>query len=629
VSYRADDFTWAAGTAVDVFAWTNSTAVGNTDFLATGLCNTTYTFPATNAVTECYIDAGDVDTDAYGNTTPTVAAYGAGATTHYWAWTAADGTNYDNDLHASGASKISIATNYDATDFSVSTDIPATASTSRELDAASAVITPHVVKFGTDVTVSFDATWHYSVYLADYATNQALLPIAIQHERWVTDSGSAAVYADNTKIIDTTSIVYTDASGDASFTVTSPTELSTTVGDDEVTDKITITSATLDFYDGNVVGNYNNWSVGATGASTDATGSIYIQWHDDLPAFAGGSLVQSSYYGALSTAGVTRTATYTAYDQYGAAWTSGEAVTFSSRASLPSNADSNTSANQNILSEQWTTTAAHGLTTSSTLYAAADSTGCLPSTVTLVSEALAVSIVTTSTTFQVTDADSAVVLTDADCTDATSGVQFVTPTFTDAARTTGSGGTASVTWSDTMGTSGTDVITAQPTDVTDQNGNQINASTSTYFRTLAATDATVLATGTGNACDNGGQEVNDFCMETANAALSSYTNASGLANTVTAGTEWFDNANNKIVVGISYGDKQDDEPVRVYMTYTYDDNDHFIASDAATTMAKFESYLGGFHTNGVTTFMPATGAGGFFGTDYEPVSTNISQFYTG
>jgi len=65
------------------------------------------------------------------------------------------------------------------------------------------------------------------------------------------------------------------------------------------------------------------------------------------------------------------------------------------------------------------------------------------------------------------------------------------------------------------------------------------------------------------------------------------------------------------------------------MTYVYDDNDQFIASDAATTMAKFESYLGGFHTNGATTFLPATGAGGFFGADYEPVSTNISQFYTG
>ncbi len=634
-SYRADDFTAAAGTPIDVFYWTNSTAEGNTDFLATGLCSTTYTNPASNAVTECYIDAGDVDTDANGNTVPTVPAHAAGSTTDYWAWTAADATSYDNDVHASDASKITIASNYDATDFSVTTDIPSSALTSEEADAGGVAIYPHVVKFGTDVTISFDATWYYPTTVVDYATNHKSLPITVRHERWVTDSGAATVYADNALIIDATSIIYTDASGDASFTISSPTDLSTTVGNDEVTDKITVTSGTLDFYDGNVLGqgSYNNWGFSAAnGSSTSATGSIHIQWHDDAPAMASGALTQSSYYGALATAGVTRTATYTAYDQYGAAWTGGEAVVFSSSSTLPSMA-LGLSANSGLGGDTWTTTTAHGLAVGDVVYAQTDQTSCIPNDpdavdIQLVTEAMTVALVTTSTTFSLTG-DSAAVLTEADCSAEGAGVDFVVDSFADSARTTGAAGTASVTWSDTEGTSGLDTITVNPGTVSDPNGNTIGSSTSKYYRTLAETATTSLAT-TGNSCDAADQTADDWCAATTQAtSVTSATDTDIDADTMAGGTAFWDDTANVLIAIIHYGDLGEEEPITVYMPYWYDDNDQFAYDATASTMAAWEGQLRAFHTNGVTSY-PATavGAGGLSGVDYENLSTGISIFKT-
>ncbi len=632
-SYRDDDFGFAAGTPIDVFYWQNSTAEGNTDFLATGLCNTTYTVAASNSVTECYVDAGDLDTDAYGNTVPTVAAYTAGKTTDYWAWTAADATSYDNDLHAADASKITLVASKDATDFSVTTDISAAATTSAEEDAADATIYPHVVKFGTDVVVSFDATVHTASTNTDAATNHKSLAITVQHERWVTDSGNTLVYADEAKIIDSTSIIWTDASGDASFTITSPTDLSSTVANDEVTDKVTITSSSLDFYDGNVLGtgSYNNWGLNSsTGASTSATGSIHIQWHDDTAVFSKGVLSQSSYYGALATAGVTRTATYTAYDQYGAAFTGGEAVTFTSSSTLPSSAYQSTAA---AGSDGWTTTAAHGLAVGDTVYAPTDGLLCLPSTVTLATEAMAVAIVTTSTTFQLTDADGDVVLTDnALCGTGTAGVPFARESFASSARTTGAAGTASVTWSDTEGTSGLDTISADPATATDANAAAIATSTSKYYRTQAETATTAL-TGT-NSCDSGTMTADDWCIQT---AAQTATLATLAAGETLGGTAYWDDTNDVIIGVMHYGDAGDETPVTIYMPYWYDSNDQFNytvsgSTLTATTMATWEAFLRGYHTNGVISY-PGTdtgtyGSSGLLGVDYANLSTGISYWVT-
>ncbi len=54
------------------------------------------------------IDAVDSVTDVNGNASTFVSAVSASTIWDYYAWTAASGTTYDNDLHASGLSKITI-----------------------------------------------------------------------------------------------------------------------------------------------------------------------------------------------------------------------------------------------------------------------------------------------------------------------------------------------------------------------------------------------------------------------------------------------------------------------------------------------------------------------------------------
>jgi hypothetical protein len=54
------------------------------------------------------VDAADRVTDTNGNASTFVSGVSAGAIWDYYAWTAAVGTTYDNDIHASGLSKITI-----------------------------------------------------------------------------------------------------------------------------------------------------------------------------------------------------------------------------------------------------------------------------------------------------------------------------------------------------------------------------------------------------------------------------------------------------------------------------------------------------------------------------------------
>ena len=55
----------------------------------------------------CYIDATDRATDAYGNIATFVEVIQS-ATYDLWAWTAASGTFYDNDIHGTDVSKITV-----------------------------------------------------------------------------------------------------------------------------------------------------------------------------------------------------------------------------------------------------------------------------------------------------------------------------------------------------------------------------------------------------------------------------------------------------------------------------------------------------------------------------------------
>ena len=332
-SYRDDSFGWAAGTLIDVWSWKNSTTAGAEQYLSTGLCNSTLSgghAASAESVTVCYVDAGDQATNSLGNTTPSGTLQTENKDYSYVAWTAAAATSYDDDLHTgvSDTSTITVTGAYDADDLHISSDIDAQAVTSSNAST---------VPFGEDITISLQAEDTTSGI--DANTTEALVMCTVLHTRTIDDSPVSA-YVDGTVVITTTTKIYTDATGLATFTITAPEELAALTGTaattDQVTDAITVTCAD-GINDGSVSTagtSVADWGTApASGSSGTTTATKSFVYKDTVDAMASASLAQTSYYGTASTSGVTRTATYTAYDQYGDPW-AGEVVTLSSSSSL-------------------------------------------------------------------------------------------------------------------------------------------------------------------------------------------------------------------------------------------------------------------------------------------------------
>ena len=92
---------------MDTFKFVYNVDTTITSFSTTGAC-TGYVTVVTDG-SKCQVSASDQSLDANGNHSFQV-GLGANSITNLWAWTAAAGTNYDNDIHATGASKITIET---------------------------------------------------------------------------------------------------------------------------------------------------------------------------------------------------------------------------------------------------------------------------------------------------------------------------------------------------------------------------------------------------------------------------------------------------------------------------------------------------------------------------------------
>ena len=107
ISYRTDGFAPIPSTLVDTFMFVYNVSASITSFNTNGTC-TGYVTVVTDG-SRCQVSASDQALDVNGNHSFQV-GLGANSITNLWAWTAAIGTNYDNDLHATGASKITIET---------------------------------------------------------------------------------------------------------------------------------------------------------------------------------------------------------------------------------------------------------------------------------------------------------------------------------------------------------------------------------------------------------------------------------------------------------------------------------------------------------------------------------------
>ena len=624
-SYRDDSFGWAAGTLIDVWSYKNSTTVGAEQYLSTGLCNSTLSgghAVSAESVTICYMDAGDQATNSLGNTAPSGTAQSASKTYDYVAWTAATGTSYDDDVHTGVAdtSTFAISGAYDANDVQVTSDIDPQALTSSNAST---------VPFGTDITITIQA--EYNNGLVDADTSEKLVACTVAHTRVITDSGNLAVYANGITTISTTTILYTDTDGQATFTITSPSELTagyaTSAALDVVTDSITLgcddgindgaaTQTGVDAAD---------WSSAPkTGTSNSATSAAKsFVFKDTADVVASGALAQTLYYGTASTSGVTRTATFTAYDQYGDPW-AGEVVAFSSAGTLIDNPTDGGAG-----SELWTTVANHGLAVGDDLTVAAlndcDLSPTDGGTAVAALDVLTVEYATTSTTFSLKDAGgSTITSTSTDCNNTTDGVSLTSTSFAAVSRTTGSAGTASVTWSDSEGTSGVDVITAD--------GDNLDPVTSEYYRTLNSTsvaNTTAFTTAATNTVDDW------TVFDSTDAALGDQG-----ASEMGAWIEYWDNDNNVLVVGVAHGEVLEGSQQKHYLEYAYDDNDQFTyagtasagstAAGTATKLSTWEYYLNIGQNNAVDNWA-GSGAtqGGPVHVDYAPTAAGFSVFILG
>ena len=109
ITYRDDNFAPIVGAYIDTFRYTHSIDTTVVRWGTTGLCsgsiNTT-----TVGSTKCTVDAGDPATDANGDLEVFWGNLPSTNKVDFWAWTAATGTVYDNDIHATGATKILVET---------------------------------------------------------------------------------------------------------------------------------------------------------------------------------------------------------------------------------------------------------------------------------------------------------------------------------------------------------------------------------------------------------------------------------------------------------------------------------------------------------------------------------------
>lgn len=108
VTHRSAAFSPVVGTQVDSFRFTHTIAATPVRFDTAGKCSGTVVTVVGS--TKCTIDLGDRITDSTGNLATFDELMSAAVKEDIWAWTAASGTEYDNDIHADAASKVTVET---------------------------------------------------------------------------------------------------------------------------------------------------------------------------------------------------------------------------------------------------------------------------------------------------------------------------------------------------------------------------------------------------------------------------------------------------------------------------------------------------------------------------------------
>jgi len=106
ITNRTTDFLPVSGSLIDTFRYLYNSTPGYSRFSGDGSCAQVEV--TESSVTLCTIDSTDLVTDTSGNAATFVSGVLSGAIWDYYAWTAAVGTTYDNDIHAGGLAQTTI-----------------------------------------------------------------------------------------------------------------------------------------------------------------------------------------------------------------------------------------------------------------------------------------------------------------------------------------------------------------------------------------------------------------------------------------------------------------------------------------------------------------------------------------
>jgi len=308
-THRDSAFVPVSGTIVDLFEWLNSTTVGNTSpWTSTGACNANVGITG-NSLTKCKVELGDPTTNSLGNVAAITESVTDGTTRSYYAWTAATNTTYDNDVNGTGTgfATVSQSSVDGATILTLSADVNTNARVTTNVAA---------VKHAVPITVT-----------AQMASTKvgSSYPAVAQSANLVTFTHTISDTTPTVLSV-TTTAVYTDANGTATYTFTPADPTTTVQATDSRTHVIKVTDASGATTTTTLAGTgLANHFVG--GGTNDAM-SVFAM--DTAASYNTTTLAQNltTYSAGTALAPVARTVTSSNWDIYGNAWTTARTMQF-------------------------------------------------------------------------------------------------------------------------------------------------------------------------------------------------------------------------------------------------------------------------------------------------------------
>ena len=599
-SYRDSSQVPVANKVIDFFEWVNAaTAANNAAMTAAGAC-TSFVGPTTNSMTKCKVEVGDPTTNTKGNIT-FAESVGSTATNSYFAWTAAAGTTFANATHGSGTdySTVNVSSTAAATDMALSIDLKSGA----EVDTGATDRT--TVKYGDSYTITAQAS-KAKVGTAYPTVAQSLIKVTFTHTIY-------AVGTNNVESVTTTN-VYTDANGTATYTVTDAdpnTGVAAATRHGIVVSSVTGTPQTVAA--DNAAGHF----VGGT--------TVELSFDDATVAATSSSMATNvtSYVAGSSLLPVARSATMSILDQYGDAHiaSAGTSVQFTG-------ASIGRLASTTFGSDTVTFAAAPGLDAGDKFVITeigADPRTLIEDctyTVKIRTDATAMIIKTVAGDPGVGLAGCAAAdpfdITVGDISGAGAGawlVNRINDTFAFAERTVGADGTANIAWNDVTATAGLSQVGGYVSAALNQTSNK------TAYRYLAPS-AVVL----------------DNSQTSATWTETSVDDLADADDDIVGQILAWDNTNNTLLVQLDYATGECSKGALLAAAgcpftltqYSYDDNDQFnLTQDvtpSATTLAGFETQLTS-HLNAVTAGVFA--AGDIDTVTYQALAANVSIFGLG